>query len=153
MTLPAEGRLAGIDFGTVRIGIAITDPGRRVASPLENYTRGNRQQDERRFRRLVEEEGLVGFVIGLPVHSGGEESRLSGEARKFGAWLAELTGLPVEFYDERFTSMEAEQLLTGVGLSRKRRRERLDKLAAQIMLASYLQSRPENRRRPGALDD
>ena len=153
MTMPPQGRLAGIDFGTVRIGIAITDPGRQMASPLENYTRGNRQQDERRLRRLIEEEELVGFVIGLPVHGSGQESRLSIEARKFGAWLAELSGLPVEYYDERFTSMEAEQLLLEGGMSRKRRRARLDKLAAQIMLSSYLQSRPENRSQPGSLQD
>lgn len=152
MTLPAQGRLAGIDFGTVRIGIAISDPQRRLASPLENYTRGDRQQDTRRFQRLVAEEGVVGFVVGLPVHGSGDESRLSAAARQFGAWLSEVTGLPVEFYDERYTSLQAEQLLLDAGLTSKRRKQRLDKLAAQILLDSYLQSHPQ-RSAPGSLDD
>ena len=153
MSIPPTGRLAGIDFGTVRIGIAVTDLDRRISSPLENYTRGGIDQDARRFRRLVEEERIAGFVVGLPVHGGGEESRLSQAARKFGAWLSEISGLPVEFHDERFTSLEAEQLLQHAGLSKKRRRGRLDMLAAQIMLAAYLESSARGRSEPGALDD
>ena len=71
---PTPGRLAAIDFGTVRIGIAITDPSRNFASPLENYNRSDLRGDERRFQRLVEEEDIVGFVVGLPINTDGRET-------------------------------------------------------------------------------
>ena len=90
----APGRVAGVDFGTVRIGIAITNPERSIASPLENYTRGSPERDAQRFRRLVADEGVVLFVVGLPIHLDGGESQKSQEARKFGQWLAETTGVP-----------------------------------------------------------
>ncbi|MEN6450355.1 MAG: Holliday junction resolvase RuvX [Thermoguttaceae bacterium] len=139
-TVPAKGRVAGVDYGTVRIGIAISDPDRKIASPLENYTRRGDEQDARRFRRLVADEGVVLFVVGLPVHLDGRESEKSVEARRFGAWLAEATGVPVEFFDERFTSREAENLMLSADLSRKRRKRRMDMLAAQILLSGYLES-------------
>ena len=137
---PTPGRVAGVDFGTVRIGIAISNPERSIASPLENYTRGSPEQDARRFRRLVAEEGVVLFVVGLPIHLDGGESQKSQEAREFGGWLAETTGVPVEFFDERFTSVEAEQMLLAAELTSKRRKKRMDMLAAQIMLSAYLES-------------
>lgn len=148
-----SGRIAGIDYGTVRIGIAISDPEGIIASPLENYTRRGKEQDAKRFRRLVDEEQVTRFVVGLPVYLDGNESPKSTEARQFGQWLGELTGIPVEFFDERFTSREAEQYLLGAELSKKRRKKRLDMLAAQIMLSAYLESRGDPAAPPGALDD
>jgi putative Holliday junction resolvase len=139
-TTPVAGRIAGIDYGHVRIGIAISDPDRTIVSPLENYTRRGQTQDLQRFRRLVAEEGVVLFVVGLPIHLDGRESVKSREARQFGKWLLEGTGVPVEFFDERFTSHEAEQLLLAAELTSKRRKKRLDMLAAQIMLSAYLES-------------
>jgi putative holliday junction resolvase len=138
--LPRSGRLAAIDYGTVRLGVAITDPDQRLASPLENFTRRGEAADADWIKRLAGEERIVGFVVGLPVHTSGEESQKSREARTFGRWLKEVTGLPVVFFDERFTSAQAEQLLLGAALTKKRRKERLDKLAAQILLSSYLES-------------
>jgi putative holliday junction resolvase len=135
----AAGRVAGIDYGHVRIGIAISDPDRTIASPLENYNSRGREKDAQRFRRLVAEEGAVLFVVGLPIHLDGRESEKSREARQFGQWLAETTGVPVEFFDERFTSHEAEQLLLAAELTSKRRKKRMDMLAAQIMLTAYLE--------------
>ncbi len=136
----ARGRVAGIDYGDVRIGIAITDADRTIASPLENYTRRGPEQDAQRFRRLVAEEGVVLFVVGLPIHLDGRESPKSQEARQFGKWLGEVTGVPVEFFDERFTSHEAEQALLAADMTRKRRKRRIDMLAAQIMLSAYLET-------------
>jgi putative holliday junction resolvase len=136
----APGRVAGIDYGDVRIGIAISDPSRTIASPLENYTRRGLEQDAARFRRLVAEEGVTLLVVGLPIHLDGGESQKSREARQFGQWLGEVTGVPVEFYDERFTSVEAEEALLAADLTRKRRKKRRDMLAAQIMLSAYLES-------------
>jgi len=147
------GRVAGIDFGTVRIGIAISDPGRTLASPSENYTRRGPNADEERFRRLVAEEDVTLFVVGLPVHLDGTESQKSIEAREFGNWLGQTTGVPVEYFDERFTSVEAEQFLLGAEMTKKRRKKRLDMVAAQIMLAAYLESHSKSDMPPGSLDD
>jgi len=152
MGSPSSGRVAGIDYGTVRIGIALSDPGRTIASPHENYTRRGDQSDARRFRRLVEEEGVELFVVGLPVHTDGNESQKSHEARAFGAWLAKVTGVEVVYFDERYTSVEAEQLLLDADMTSKRRRRRLDKLAAQIMLVAFLESGGRGQREPGPLE-
>ena len=147
------GRIAGIDYGTVRIGIAITDPEQRLASPFENYTRRGSQLDARYFGELANEERISLFVVGLPVHLSGEESPKSREARRFGAWLQELTGVPVVYFDERFTSTEAEQLLATGQFTKKKRKARLDMLAAQIMLSGFLESRERGEGKPGGLDD
>ncbi len=141
-TSPEAGRVAGIDYGTVRIGIAVSNPERTIASPLENYTRRGVDQDARRFQRLTIEERVSLFVVGLPIHLDGRESQKSVEARQFGAWLAETTGVPVEYFDERFTSREAEDFLLSADMTRKRRKKRLDMLAAQIMLTAYLEKGP-----------
>ena len=136
----SSGRVAGVDYGTVRIGIAVSNVERTIASPLENYTRRGPEQDARRFRRLAAEERISLFVVGLPLHLDGNESLKSREARQFGQWLAETTGVPVEFFDERFTSREAEDLLLSADLTRKRRKKRMDMLAAQILLTAYLEA-------------
>ena len=151
-SLPRTGRLAGIDYGTVRIGIAITDPAQSLASPLEILTRRDKFQDERYFLRLAEQERLAGFVVGLPVHTSGEESQKSFEAREFAKWLGEATKLPVVLFDERYSTAQAEALLQDAGLTSKRRKERRDMLAAQILLAAYLES-GRSAEPPGALED
>jgi putative Holliday junction resolvase len=151
---PAKpGRVAGIDFGTVRIGIAISDPARTLASPYENYARGTAEQDAERFRRLVAEEEVTLFVVGLPVHLDGRESEKSRQARQFGQWLADVTGVAVEYFDERFTSTQAEQALLEAGMTSKRRKKRKDMLSAQIMLGAYLESHGRGADAPGPLDD
>src|SRR5437764_8079015 len=138
--LPRAGRLAAIDYGTVRLGVAITDPDQRLASPLENYTRRGVESDTRWLADLAKHERIVGFVVGLPIHISGDESQKSREARTFGQWVGERTGLPVVFFDERYTSAHAEALLLEAELTKKRRKQRLDKLAAQILLSAYLES-------------
>ena len=148
---PSRGRIAGIDFGTVRIGVAITDPAQQLASPLDNYTRRSLDADAAYFRKLATDEQLAGFVVGLPVHTSGNESEKSRQARQFAQWLAETTSLPVRLFDERYTSAHAEEALLAAGLTKKRRKERLDKLAAQIMLAAYLESTRRDEP-PGAID-
>ena len=147
-----NGRIAGIDFGTVRIGIAVADLSMGIASPYENYTRRSEPLDADYFRQLAREERLVRFVVGLPVHVDGSESQKSREAREFGDWLTEQTGLPVEYFDERYTSAEAESLLGEAGLTKKQRKAKLDQLAAQIMLTAYLQSGAQSQSNPQSLE-
>jgi putative Holliday junction resolvase len=153
LTNPLIGRLAGIDFGTVRIGVAVCDSRQTLASPYENYTRRDPVADAAWFKQFAKDESIRGFVVGLPIHTTGNESQKSIEAREFGKWLGELTGLPVEYFDERFTSSEAEQHLGAAGLTKKRRKARLDMLAAQILLTAYLESRDRGQTKPGALDE
>jgi len=137
---PVEGRLMGIDFGTKRIGVAISTPEQNIASPLENYTRRNKDLDGEFLRKIAEEYRVVGLVIGLPVHMSGDESEKSRQARNFGAWLGKLTKLPVRYWDERYTSVVAELYLHEAELSKKKRKARMDMVAAQIMLQNYLDS-------------
>ena len=148
-----RGRIAGIDFGTRRIGIALTDPGGTIASPHENYTRRTPEADAERMRQLVQQEEIVRFVVGLPLHMSGDESEKSRQARRFGKWLAETTGVSVDFFDERFTTREAEDVLKQARMSRRNRDKRLDMTAAQIMLAAYLQSGPGAQQEPGPIED
>jgi putative Holliday junction resolvase len=145
------GRLAGVDYGTVRIGVAVTNARRTLASPYEIYRRRDAAADARWFQALAAEEKIVGFVVGLPVYLDGRESQKSREARQFGAWLAETTGLPVTYFDERFTTVEADQFLGAAKLTKKQRSARRDKLAAQILLSAYLEATRHGE--PGALDD
>lgn len=149
---PSEGRLAGIDYGHVRIGVALTDRPRKIASPYETYARRDAFQDARYFRTLVAEERVVAFVVGLPVHTDGNESQKSQEARRFGEWLAEETGKPVRFYDERYSTAQAEELLQAAELTSKERKRRRDMLAAQIMLTAFLDSDQKSEHH-GAIDD
>jgi putative Holliday junction resolvase len=146
-------RIAGIDYGTARIGIAIADPAVRIATPHASYTPCDPAKDAEFFRQLTAREGIVRFVVGLPVHLSGDESPKSKEAREFGSWLQRVTQLPVDFFDERFTSKEAGQLLSAAGLKRKRRKSRIDKVAAQIMLAAYLESQWGGEGKLGAIDE
>jgi putative pre-16S rRNA nuclease len=148
-----QGRLAGIDFGTVRIGIAVTDPEQRLASPFENYTRRGEKADAAYFSRLVEQEQIERFIVGLPVFASGDESPKSREARAFGEWLGRVTARPIEYFDERYSTSEAEALLVSAGATRKRRKAVLDKLAAQMLLTAYLESHTRGREAPGSLDD
>ena len=147
-----HGRIAGIDYGTVRIGIAMADLSVGMAGPYDNYTRGTETLDARYFRQLAEQEKLSRWVVGLPVHLDGGESQKSREARNFGQWLGQVTGLQVDFFDERFTSVEAQESLMAAGLSKKQRKLRLDQLAAQIMLTAYLEAGATSEDRPDPLD-
>jgi putative Holliday junction resolvase len=137
----------------VRIGVAVCDPDRTVASPYANYTRRGAEQDAKWFRQLAADEAITLWVVGLPVHLDGAESQKSTQARQFGRWLAQTTSVPVEFFDERFTSSEAEQLLLGAELTSKRRKKRRDMVAAQLLLAAYLESHRKEGQEPGPLDD
>lgn len=148
----AAVRLLGIDTGERRIGLAISDPDRKIASPLTTYRRQNRDADQGYFERLVREESVGLLVIGLPVHLDGREGQKALEARRFGQWLAKLVQLPIVFWDERFTTVQAERALLEAGLTHKKRRERRDRLAAQIILQSYLEAGcPETGSAPGPL--
>ncbi|MBR4976253.1 MAG: Holliday junction resolvase RuvX [Thermoguttaceae bacterium] len=136
---PEKGKIAGIDFGTVRIGIATCDAERLIAFPYAIYRRRDEKKDIEYFQQFAKEERIVHFVLGLPLHCNGDLSDKAREAIAFGAQLTEATGLTIDFLDERFTSAEAENYLRTANLNAKKRKERLDMVAAQIILSTYLE--------------
>jgi len=131
-------KLLGIDYGTVRIGLAVSDPDRKFAFPLQTHECRNREVDGKFFLNVIQNEEIGSLLVGLPVHLSGDEGQKAKEARSFGKWLSGLTGLPVIFWDERYSSVEAETHLLAAGLTSKRRKARRDRVAAQIFLQSYL---------------
>jgi putative Holliday junction resolvase len=146
--LPAHGRLLGIDYGSVRIGIAICDIEQRIASPHDMYSLCTPERDADFFRQTVMDLCAVGIVVGLPLHLSGDENPKTVEARKFGSWLAEITGLPIVWHDERFSTAIARELLNESPLSPKKRKARVDQLAAQAILASFIESNRTNQLPP-----
>ncbi len=145
-------RIAGIDYGTVRIGIALADTEVGIAGPFQNYSRRSAALDAEFFATLTKAEQIGRFIIGLPVHLDGGESQKSTEARTFGDWLGNATGVPIEYFDERFTTAEAELVLGAANLTKKQKQARRDQIAAQIMLTAYLEAGARDQTDPGAID-
>lgn len=136
------GRMMGVDLGARRIGIALTDPTRTIASPLTTLQRRTGKRPPwTELERLVHEHEVTGFVVGLPLALAGDETDWTREVREFGRQLGERTGLPVHFADERMTSIEAEEAIRSMGLSKSKREEksRIDATAAALILRNYLQ--------------
>ena len=150
---PTVGRLAAIDFGTVRIGIALCDPDRILVSPWEVHTRGKAEGEAKYFQRLAKEERVAGFIVGLPIHCDGGESQKSGEAREFARWLHELTGVPVRMFDERFSTAQARRRLRSGHWTHKDRKARIDAIAAQILLEAFLEVSQYTGKVPGQVID
>lgn len=136
--MPDYGALFGIDFGTKRIGVAISNPEQTMSMPLENYTLRQPELDAAWLRQLARGYGVRGLVVGLPVHMSGDEGGKARQAREFGLWAAEATGLPVTWWDERYSSSVADMRLDQSGASKKQRKGRRDQLAAQVILQSFL---------------
>lgn len=132
------GRILGLDYGKRRVGAAVSDPGRSIATPLEIYEQRDPVQNARHYRKLVEEHDVDRLVVGLPLHTSGRIGELAVAARAWGAWLAEVTGLPVVYHDERYSSVEANNVLIDSGFKARKRKEYRDMLAARIMLQNYL---------------
>jgi putative holliday junction resolvase len=139
--VPVCGRLLGLDFGTKRVGLAVSDDEQRLAVPLETYTVRNRDVDGRHLVAVIQDYRIVGLVVGLPLHMGGEEGLKAGEARQFGAWAGKVTSLPIAFWDERLSTSLADEHLSAANVKSKKRKLLRDKIAAQIILQSYLDSR------------
>jgi putative Holliday junction resolvase len=143
-----------LDFGTRRVGAAVSDPRRAIATPLEVYERRDAAQDARHYRHVVAENEVDRIVIGLPLHTGGREGTAASLARTFGDWLAGVTGLSVVYFDERYTTVAAEDALIAAGMRRSKRKGLRDMLAAQILLQNYLDAGcPESEARALPLAD
>ena len=133
-------RFLGLDPGERRIGVAISDASCTIASPVEfiDVKAGDR---EARITNLCAEWEITAIVVGLPVSLDGSEGPAAVRSRDFGAMVAELTGLPVEYQDERFTTVTAEQALLEAGVKRRSRTSKRDQIAAAVMLQGFLDRR------------
>lgn len=144
VAFPERGRLLGLDYGTRRVGLALSNVEQTIATPVETYTRRDEKQDARYLQRKVAEFSVAGLVVGLPVHMSGDEGAKAREARAFGTWVASVTNLPVAFCDERYSTAQADEYLREAPLSPKQRKSRRDMLAAQVLLQSFLEGDRRN---------
>ena len=143
--LPSRGRLLGLDFGTKRVGVAVSDFEQRFAAPLAVIPRSSGKGDAAALAKLVAEHEAVGLVVGLPVHMSGDEGDKAKQARGFGTWAGRAVGLPVAYWDERHTTTIAGGHLLQSGLSEKKQKAKLDALAARLMLQAYLDAADRTR--------
>jgi putative Holliday junction resolvase len=127
----------GLDYGTRRIGVALSDALGLTAQPLAVLD-ANSGDLSSEVRRLVEDNEVELIVVGLPVNLSGGDTQSTEGARKLATRVAEATGLPVKLADERFTTKTAEQTLIDANVRRRRRRQVIDKVAAAVMLQNYL---------------
>lgn len=135
-----KNRILALDLGRRRIGLALSDPLGITAQGLPTLQRTNIREDLSALARLAA-ENEVGFILmGHPLHMSGREGRQAEYTREFAERLAARTGLEVRLWDERLTTVEAERILKDSGISIAKRAKAVDKLAAQILLQSYLAS-------------
>ncbi|MRX51234.1 Holliday junction resolvase RuvX [Paracoccus sp. S-4012] len=136
--LPPAGGLIGLDLGTKTIGVAVSDGLRRVASPLKTLKRVKFTADAAAVLALIEERGLAGIVLGLPLNMDGSEGPRAQSTRAFARNLERLTALPIAFWDERLSTVAAERAMLEADLSRARRAVAIDAVAAGYILQGML---------------
>ncbi len=129
-------RYLAIDYGTKRTGLAVCDAGETIASPLA-VVQGSKDLIER-IKRVVASEGIGALIVGLPLNMDGTEGPQAKLVRAFAGRLGGQIPLPVHFQDERLSSFAAEQKLQDIGLTRGKKRQRLDALAAADILQTFL---------------
>ena len=140
----AHPRFLGLDIGNRRIGVAVSDELGLTAQPvLTLVRRSSRREDLRSLARLCRRFGVVGIVVGNPVHLSGEASPQAAKTQAFATELGELTGLPVHLWDERLTTLDAHQILYEAGHARQEHRKVVDQVAATLILQSFLESREQ----------
>lgn len=133
-------RKVALDVGDVRIGVAVSDMLGITANPRETYVRKGKtfEDDINYFVKYAKEEDADAFVIGLPMNMDGTEGPRAEVTREFGEALKEASGLQIIYVDERLTTVSAERMLIGADVRREKRKQVIDKVAATIILQSYL---------------
>jgi putative Holliday junction resolvase len=136
-----QSRVLALDLGKKRIGMALSDELGVTAQGLQTLERTNIREDLARISQLAAEKGVSLILMGNPLHMSGREGRQAEYARDFGERLRAASGIPVEFWDERLTTVAAQRVLRESGISIEKRAKAVDRLAAVILLESYLDSR------------
>ena len=128
------GKILALDYGTKRIGVAVSDEGQKIAFPkpfIETKKKGE-------LLKMIIDEAVEKVLVGLPKSLAGKETKSAQAAREFADWLKQDSGLEVELVDERFTTREAGQKLRETGLKSKQAKTKIDSMSAYILLESYL---------------
>ncbi len=135
---PARGALVGLDLGSKTIGVAVSDPDRRLATGVETVQRKAFKADAARLLKIASERQAVGFVLGLPINMDGSEGPRAQSTRAFARNLAGLADLAIAFWDERLSTAAVERELIAQDVSRARRAEVIDQHAAIFILQGAL---------------
>ncbi|MGD1933655.1 MAG: Holliday junction resolvase RuvX [Candidatus Phaeomarinobacter sp.] len=138
VALPQTGGLLGLDLGTKTIGVATSDPDRRIASPIKTLKRGKFSAGLTDLRELIQERQTTGLVLGLPINMDGTSGPRAQSSRTFGRNLSRELSLPVLLWDERLSTAAMERELISLDTSRKRRAEVIDAMAANFILQGAL---------------
>jgi putative Holliday junction resolvase len=131
-------RILALDWGTVRVGGAISDPDGKIAFPLDKFFQSKQAVNE--IRELINEKSVDKVLVGLPTNLAGEETEATRQAQAFIQELGNKIPCPIETVDERLSSVGAQKSLSASGVSQKQQRDMVDNLAAQHLLQSYLDS-------------
>lgn len=136
--MSGSGRILAVDYGTKKVGVAITDPLRITASPLTTLRYKNRDELLARIRELVKQYEVVQIIVGLPLTLSGGKSEFTKYVEKFIDWLSSEISIPVTSFDESGTSLQAKQTLIAMGVKTGHNKDRVDAMAAAHMLRYYL---------------
>ena len=134
-------RVLGIDFGERRVGLALSDPSATIAQPLPTIVRrAGKRPPVAAIVELIQQHDVERAVVGLPLNLAGEETPWTAQVREFAGKLSERAGIPVDFIDERMTSVQAERAVRSIGLKRSDREQkhRIDAAAAVLLLQTFL---------------
>jgi putative Holliday junction resolvase len=135
-------RLMGLDLGEKRIGVAVTDPDQTIAFPERVLARRSAKADRQALASLVRELAVDRVVIGLPLSMEGQLGPNAQRAKSFGEYLARVLTVPIEYQDERLTTVEAEERLRESGQPALQRKSRIDAAAAAVILEDYMRAHP-----------
>ena len=147
--MPPRGALIGLDLGSKTIGVAASDPDRRVAAPVETISRQRFNLDARRILDLAAERRVAGLVLGLPINMDGSEGPRAQATRAFARNLARLTELPIALWDERLSTAAVERALIAADASRAKRKSVIDQHAAAYILQGALDRLSRERQNEG----
>lgn len=131
-------RILGLDIGSVRIGVAISDPSGLIAKPLDYIENSGKKKVVSEIEKLIKEYDLKKIVVGLPLHLNGDFGESAEAAKALGDYLGRRFHIEIDYQDERMTTMQAEKLLQSGGVRREKRKEYIDSLSAVIILETYL---------------
>ena len=131
-------RILGVDYGDSRVGLAVSDEMRVLASPLPPLQTGSMRKTIDEVAKLARETGAAVIVVGLPLNMNGTEGPQAGKVRAFGSKLGEVSGAEIVYKDERLTTVQAHRAFDQAGVSKSRRSRLVDSVSAQIILQSYL---------------
>ena len=141
---PPQGRILGLDVGSRRIGVAVSDPLGLTAQGITTLERRNRRYDLTELRKLLAEHDVREIVVGNPLRMSGQSGLQAEKMASFAAQLERTFSIPVHLWDERLTTAEAHRLLDETGIRDSRRKEVIDKMAAMLILQSFLDARAAN---------